>query len=194
MVCFLEASFGHNLRHFLSISGNCWAPSEDAKKQSPSMYSENNGMAYSVILKCGIYSGEMSCNPLSIFDNPWTKNTVQAFDGNAKKIYFIGNIAPSGSFKPGDRSQFSIYKTNLYHNFIHDDFSAETIDKKNSALLLRVPAADTHFKSDTTYPFFDPLTTNDPKQECALFTTTIRTKFQSGIAILCLKKSALEGL
>ena len=23
MVCFLEASFGHNLRHFLSISGNC---------------------------------------------------------------------------------------------------------------------------------------------------------------------------
>ncbi|MET4694825.1 hypothetical protein [Endozoicomonas lisbonensis] len=166
-------------------------PGNSARKQAPAMFAERNGIAYSVILKCDIYWGRTICKPLSVFDNPWTKNTLQTFNGDNKQLYFIGNIAPSGVFKPGDRSQLFLYKTDLYKKFIANEFSSNIIHQHYTPALLKVPSATSQFASDTTYPFFDPLTANDPEQKCALFVTTVRTNTQSTIAILCLDKDAL---
>ena len=166
-------------------------PGNSARKQAPAMFAERNGTAYSVMLKCDTYGGRMTCKPLSVFDNPWTKNTLQTFNGDNKQLYFIGNIAPSGVFKPGDRSQLFLYKTDLYKNFTANEFSSNTIHQHYTPALLKVPPASSQFASDTTYPFFDPLTTNDPEQKCALFVTTVRTSTHATIAILCLDKDGL---
>ena len=167
-------------------------PGNSAQKQAPAMFAERNGFAYSVILKCDIYQDGMNCTPLSVFDNPWTKNTLQTFNGDNKQLYFIGNIARSRAFKPGPRNQLFLYRTDLYQNFIANGFSSNVIYQQNKTLLLEVPPATSKFTSDTTYPFFDPLTTHDITQKCALFVTTVRTKRQSGIAILCLDKDELK--
>ncbi|AMO56793.1 hypothetical protein [Endozoicomonas montiporae] len=179
---------GHMLVH---VRTRIEFPGEEAQKAAPIPFPEQNGMAYSVILKCHHHWGKMNCIPVSVFDNPWTKNTLQAFNDDFKPLYFIGHIAPSGSFKPGNRHQLYLYSTRLYQHFTADDFSSNTIDKNNKTLLLQVPPANSQFISDTTYPFFDPFTTSNPAYDCALFATTIRTKNQSGIAILCLDKSKL---
>ncbi|MCW7552232.1 hypothetical protein NX722_06135 [Endozoicomonas gorgoniicola] len=166
-------------------------PDNSARKQAPAMFAERNGTAYSVILKCDTPRGRMTCKPLSVFDNPWTKNTLQTFNGNNKQLYFIGNIAPSRVFNPGDRSQLFLYKTDLYKNFTANEFSSNIIHQRYTPALLEVPPAASQFDSDTTFPFFDPLTTNDPEQKCALFVTTVRTSTHSTIAILCLDKDGL---
>ena len=167
-------------------------PGNSAKEQAPARFAKLNGFAYSVILKCGIYRDEMNCNPLSVFNNPWTKNTLQTFNDDNRQLYFIGDIAPSRAFKKGPRNQLFLYKTDLYKNFSTDEFSSNAIDERSKTLLLKVPLASSQFVSDTTYPFFDPLTTQDIMQRCALFVTTIRTQKKSGIAILCLDKDKLK--
>ncbi|UYM15609.1 hypothetical protein [Endozoicomonas euniceicola] len=175
-----------HLRTRINFSGS------SAKEKAPPGFAKLNGFAYSVILKCGIYPDRINCSPLSVFDNPWTKNTLQTFNGDNKQLYFIGDIAQSRAFNPGPRNQLFLYKTDLYKNFSTDEFSSNAIDQPGKTSLLEVPPANSQFISDTTYPFFDPLTTHDTAQKCALFVTTVRTEKKSGIAILCLDKDKLK--